>query len=233
VTTDDDRSRAAGGFSDSGRFDRGGDGTFGARSDSEEFDDAGYSSAQTTVLPGSTGYDNEFDSDFDQPNKPAVQWNGGLDLGLLVLRLVLGGMFVAHGLDQLFGWFDGLGRSGTEDLVSGYGFTEPQIFTWILGITQTAGGALLILGLFTPIGAAAVLAVMVNVIVVKGDWNRFLGTVELEVMYAAAAFALLFTGPGRVSIDRNTPWGRKPAVWGIVFLLIAGGAAAVTLFVFR
>lgn len=232
MTTDDDRSRAAGGYSDSGLFDRGGDGNRSARSDSE-FDDAGYSSAQTTVLPGTTSYDGEFDSDFDEPRKPAVQWNGGLDFGLLVLRLVLGGAFVAHGLDQLFGWFDGLGRSGTQELISGYGFTDPQIFTWVLAISQTVGGALLILGLFTPIGAATILAVMANVIVVKGDWSRFLGTVELEIMYAAAALALLFTGPGRVSIDRNTPWGRKPAVWGTVFLLIAGGAAAVTLFVFR
>jgi len=231
VTTDDNRPRAAGGYSDSS-FDRGGDSTFDARSDSE-FDDAGYSSAQTTVLPGSTGYDGEFDADFDEPRKQAIQWHGGLDLGLLVLRLVLGGMFVAHGLDQLFGWFDGLGRSGTEDLVAGYGFTEPGILTWVLAISQTAGGVLLILGLFTPIGAAAILAVMANVIVVKGDWSRFVGGVELEIVYASMAFTLLFTGPGRVSIDRNTPWGRKPAIWGIVFLLIAGGAAAVTLYVFR
>jgi putative oxidoreductase len=231
VTTDDNHPRAGGGYSDSS-FDRGGDSTFGARSDSE-FDDAGYSSAQTTVLPGSTGYDGEFDTDFDEPRKPAVQWHGGLDLGLLVLRLVLGGMFVAHGLDQLFGWFDGLGRGGTEDLVTGYGFTQPGILTWVLAISQTAGGVLLILGLFTPIGAAAILAVMANVIVVKGDWSRFLGGVELEMVYASMAFTLLFTGPGRVSIDRNTPWGRKPAIWGIVFLLIAGGAAAVTLYVFR
>lgn len=233
MTTDDNRSRAGGGYSDSGPFDRGGDSTFGARSDSD-YDEAGYSSAATTVLPGSTGYDSEFDPEFDdESRKPPVQWHGGLDLGLLVLRLVLGGMFVAHGLDQLFGWFDGLGRGGTEDLVNGFGFTDPGILTWVLAISQTAGGALLILGLFTPVGAAVVLAVMANVIVVKGDWSRFLGTVELEMMYAGAAFALLFTGPGRVSIDRNTPWGRKPAVWGVVFLLIAGGAAAVTLLVFR
>jgi putative oxidoreductase len=232
VTTDDNRSRAAGGYSDSGPFDRGGDSTLSARSDSE-FDDAGYSSAQTTVLPGSTGYDGEFDTDFDEPRKPVMQWHGGLDFGLLVLRLVLGGMFVAHGLDQLFGWFDGLGRGGTEDLINGYGFTEPGILTWVLAISQTAGGVLLILGLFTPIGAAAILAVMANVIAVKGDWSRFLGTVELEMVYASMAFALLFTGPGRISIDRNTPWGRKPAIWGVVFLLIAGGAAAVTLYVFR
>ncbi|MGH3759836.1 DoxX family protein [Actinophytocola sp.] len=233
MTTDDNRSRAAGGYSDSGLFDRGGDSDY-ARSDAD-FDDAGYSSAQTTVLPGATS---PFDSDFDsvlaeEPSKPPIAWHGGLDFGLLVLRLVLGGLFVAHGLDKLFGWFDGLGRGGTEQLLTGFGFTEPAILTWVLAISETTGGALLILGLFTPIGAAAVLGVMANVIVVKADWSLFLGGVELEMMYAGAAFALLFTGPGRVALDRNTHWFGKAPAYGFVFLIIAAGAAAVTLFVFR
>jgi putative oxidoreductase len=237
VTTDDNRSRAAGGYSDSGLFDRGGDDTLSGKDyrPSQDFDDAGYSSAPTTVMPGTTSsYDSEFDEgEFDDQPKRTVAWHGGLDLGLLVLRLVLGGMFVTHGLDKLFGWFDGLGRIGTQELLSGYGFNEPRILTWVLAISETAGGALLILGLFTPIGAAAVLGVMANVIVVKANWNQFLGGVELEMMYAGAAFALLFTGPGRVAIDRNTHWFRKAPAYGFVFLLIAGGATAVTLLVFR
>lgn len=234
MTTDDNRSRAAGGYSDSGLFDQGKDGDFGRRSDAE-FDEAGYSSQQTTVLSGTGGgFDNEFDSDFgDDSVGRTATWHGGLDFGLLVLRLVLGGMFVAHGLDMLFGWFDGLGRAGTQELIDGYGFHEVGILTWVLAISQTAAGALLILGLFTPIAAAAILAVMANVLVVKGDWSRFMGGVELEMMYAGAAFALLFTGPGRVSLDRNTPWFRKAPAFGFLGLILAGGAAAVTLFVFR
>jgi putative oxidoreductase len=186
-------------------------------------------------MPGTTSaaYDNEFDNEFDEPSKRTVAWHGGLDFGLLVLRLVLGGLFVTHGLDKLFGWFDGLGRIGTQELLSGFGFTEPRILTWVLAISETAGGALLILGLFTPIGAAAILGVMANVIIVKANWAQFLGGVELEMMYAGAAFALLFTGPGRVSIDRNTHWFRKAPAYGVVFLIIAGGATAVTLLVFR
>lgn len=235
MTTDDDRPRAAGGYSDSGLFDRGSGGDAYARRSDPDFDEAGYSSAQTTVMPGTTtGYEGEFEDEFEgEPRKRTYEWHGGLDFGLLVLRLVLGGLFVAHGLDKLFGWFDGLGRGGTEELLSGFGFTEPGILTWVLAISETAGGALLVLGLFTPAGAAAILAVMANVIVVKGDWSGFLGGVELEMMFAGAAFALLFTGPGRVSIDRNTPWARKPAIFGFVFLLIAGGATAATLLVFR
>jgi len=231
VTTDDNRSRAAGGYSDSGLFDRRGD---AGRSD-EGFDDAGYSSQQTTVLPGSSGYESEFDDDSFgvDPVKPAVEWHGGLDFGLLVLRLVLGGLFIAHGLDKLFGWFDGLGRGGTEQLLTGFGFHDVKILTWVLAISETTGGVLLVLGLLTPVGAAAILAVMANVIVVKGDWSTFLGGVELEMMYAGAAFALLFTGAGRVALDRNTHWLRKAPAYGFLFLIIAAGLTVVTLLVFR
>jgi putative oxidoreductase len=231
VTTDDNRSRAAGGYADSGLFDRGGD----SERSEEGFDDAGYSSQRTTVLSGSPGYDNEFDDSFDDdiPVKRTREWNGGLDLGLLVLRLVLGGLFIAHGLDKLFGWFDGLGRGGTEQLLLGFGFHDVGILTWVLAVSETLGGLLLVLGLFTPAGAAAILGVMANVIVVKGDWSLFLGDVEVEMMYAGAAFALLFTGAGRVAIDRHTPWGRKPLAWGFVFLLVAAGATVTTLLVFR
>ena len=240
MTTDDNRPRAAGGYSDSGLFDSG-DETYrsskgyGSQSDPSMYDDAGYSSQSTTVIPGSSGYDSDYDSDLDdeEPRKPAVAWHGGLDFGLLVLRLVLGGLFVVHGLDKLFGWFTDMGIGNTEQLLTGFNFTEPTILAWVLAVSETAGGVLLILGLFTPAGAAAILGVMANVIVVKSDWNLFLGDVELEMMYAGAAFALLFTGPGRISLDRNTHWFRKAPAYGFVFLLLAGGATAVTLFVFR
>jgi putative oxidoreductase len=201
-------------------------------------DDAGYSGA-TTVMPGASKYDDDkyddgFGSAFDEPEKKGVQWHGGLDFGLLVLRLALGGLFVTHGLDKLFGWFtDSGGMDNTEQLLVGFQFTEPRILAWVLAVSETAGGALLILGLFTPVGAAMILGVMANVIAVKSDWNLFLGDVELEGMYAAVAFALLFTGPGRVAIDRNTHWARKPGLYAFVFILIAAGATAVTLLVFR
>jgi putative oxidoreductase len=90
-----------------------------------------------------------------------------------------------------------------------------------------------VLGLFFPVGAAAILAVMANVIVVKGNWNQFLGGVELEMIYAAAAFGLLFAGPGRVALDRHTPWWRRAPLFGLIFLVIAAGLSVVTLVVWR
>lgn len=202
------------------------------------YDDAGYSSQTTTLNPGSSRFDSTDDDDtfasaFDEPDR-RVKWHGGIDFGLLVLRVALGGFFVVHGLDKLFGWFTDFGGMGRiEELLVGYGFTEPTILAWVLALSEAIGGALLVLGLFTPAGAAAVLGVTATVIAVKSDWNLFAGGVELELMYAAAAFTLLFTGPGRASIDRNTHWCRKAPIYGIIFLIISAGASAVTLFVLR
>jgi putative oxidoreductase len=222
VSTDDDRSQ--GGFYTTGDSSATTQsfGTPNAGS-SPLFDDGGAFAGDQN-----TGYDDE------TPKRTAPQWHRGLDLGLLVLRLAIGAFFVAHGTDKLFGWFtDGMGMDATRQLLSGFGFTEVNTLAWVLALSETIGGVLVILGLFFPAGAAALLGVMVNVIVVKGDWNLFLGAVELEMTYAAAAFALLFTGPGRFALDRHTHWWRKAPVYGFVFLILAAGLTVVTLVVFR
>ncbi|TDV54118.1 DoxX family protein [Actinophytocola oryzae] len=195
-------------------------------------DDTSYSNAPTTNFSGFAETDPTEPETTPRSTRP--EWHRGLDFGLLVLRLALGGLFVAHGLDKLFGWFtDAGGMNNTRELLSGFGFTEPGVLSWVVAVSETAGGVLVVLGLFFPAGAAAILAVMANVIVVKGDWNLFLGTVELEMIYAATAFGLLFTGPGRFALDRHTPWWRRAPLFGFVFLVIAAGLSVVTLVVWR
>jgi putative oxidoreductase len=198
-------------------------------------DDAAFSNAQTTTFTGFGGDSEIAETEPTTPTKDRTpEWHRGLDLGLLVLRLAIGGLFVAHGTDKLFGWWnDGQGMAATRDMLSGFGFTEPGVLAWVVALSETAGGVLVILGLFFPAGAAALLGVMANVIVIRGDWNLFLGDVELEMTYAAAALALLFTGPGRFALDRHTHWWRKAPVYGFVFLVIAAGLSVVTLVVWR
>lgn len=193
-------------------------------------DDDGYTSAPTTDL---SSFDHEAPLEASAKER-TPEWHRGLDFGLLVLRVVIGALFVAHGTDKLFGWFnDGMGMEATRQMLTGFGFTEPGVLAWVVALSETVGGVLLILGLFFPAGAAMVLGVMANVIAVKADWNLFLGDVELEMTYAAAAFALLFTGPGRFALDRHTHWWRKAPVYGFVFLILAAGLSVVTLVVFR
>lgn len=197
-------------------------------------DDAAFSNAQTTTFSGFGETDPNAEI-AETPKRRAPEWHRGLDIGLLVLRLALGGFFVARGVDKLFGWLNGPldGMDATRQMLTQVGFTQPGVLAWVLALSETIGGVLLIVGLFFPAGAAAILAVMANVIVVKGNWNLFLGDVELEMTYAAAAFALLFTGPGRIALDRHTPWWRKAPLFGFIFLVIAAGLSVVTLVVWR
>jgi putative oxidoreductase len=229
VSNDDDRGYYTTGDSSSTTQSFGTPAGTSSSSMFDEDDDA-YSGAPTTNF---AGYDDDV-----APETPAKsrnpEWHRGLDLGLLVLRLAIGAFFVAHGTDKLFGWFnDGMGMEATRQMLIGFDFTEPGALALVLALSESIGGLLLVLGLFFPAGAAALLGVMANVIVVKGDWNLFLGGVELEMTYAAAAFALLFTGPGRFALDRHTHWWRKAPVYGFVFLLLAAGLTVVTLVVFR
>jgi putative oxidoreductase len=244
VSTEDDRPRFSGGYSDSGRYSTGGSGyprggahaapdpadAFG-----DDFDESGYSSA-TTVMAGPSNPLQE-DDEFERARRAA--WHPGADVGLLVLRLVLGGIFILHGLQKLFGLFNGPGISGFSAFLSEIGFSQSTLLTWVTGLSELIGGALLVLGLFTPLGAAAILGVMLNVIYLKADTGAgFLmsnpnGGYEWEASLAGAAFALLFAGPGRVSLDRPTPWYRHAVAFGIAGLIVAGGVTAITLLVFR
>jgi len=117
--------------------------------------------------------------------------------------------------------------------VAANGYKYPNIMAWVAGGSELVGGALLIVGLFTPLAAAAILGLLANVIVLKWKIGFFAPGYELELILAAGAFALLFAGPGRVSLDRPTPWFRRPGLSGFIFLIIGAAVAIVFLFVLR
>lgn len=196
-----------------------------------QYDDSGYDSSSTTTALSRP------DTDFDNepPARPRYAWHGGLDLGLLLLRLVLGGTFIGHSLQKLFGLWGGPGMDGFAQYLGTLGFNQTTLLSWVTGISELVGGTLLVLGLFTPVGAAAVLGVAANVVYLK--WTGgFFGPpkgFEYELMLSAAAFALLFTGPGRISLDRPTPWGRRPVPLGLFMLIVSAGLVVVSLVVFR
>ncbi|MDQ2586182.1 DoxX family protein [Saccharothrix yanglingensis] len=242
MATHDDRSKASGGYSDDGFYSTssaggGGvhhfdDGTtaFGAQAydkDTQSFDSTGYTPVTTLDEPASH-YDDE-----DDERRP-FGWSAGPDIGLLVLRLALGGAFVVHGSQKVFGLFGGPGVDGFANYLQSVGFREPRILAWVTGVTELAGGGLLVLGLFTPLAAAGVLGVMANVIALKYRGGFFAPNgVELEVAYAAMAFGLLFAGPGRAALDYDRGWFRHALLAGFICLVLAAGATAATLYVFR
>jgi putative oxidoreductase len=200
----------------------------------EEF---GFSeSGPTSVLPSSGGSvappfgSSPFDED-DRARK--VRWTGAADFGLLVLRIVVGGAFVGQGLMHVFGLFHGNGLHDFENMVKAAGYADPGILAWVAGGAELVGGGLLVLGLLTPVASAALLALLSNTIFLKWKIGFFPPGYELEAVLSAATFALLFVGPGRVSLDRPTPWFRRPGVAGWIFLIVAAAVSVVFLLVLR
>ncbi|MEU8463405.1 DoxX family protein [Streptomyces sp. NPDC029003] len=155
------------------------------------------------------------------------------DVGLPVLRLVLGAIMAVHGTQKLFGWFNGPGITGTGAFFSGAGYPAGRTMATLAGLTETLGGLGLILGLLTPLAAAAVVGVMINAIAVKWTGAVFgLTGVEFEALIIAAAVTLALTGPGRFALDRALPVLREHRpVYGVLALLLAVVLGAVALLV--
>ena len=175
---------------------------------------------------------------------------GTVDLGLLILRVVVGLVFFFHGLQKLttWSWLDGFGIDGFSaflannaagaDAALGFDPDVTRTLAIVAGISETVGGALLVLGLLTPIAGSAVLGVIIVAMTYKatlagGLWfftGQGNGGIEFEIVLAAAAVALILCGPGTYSIDRQWGWSRRPA-WGSAAWLIIAIAAAVAIWI--
>src|ERR671923_1134864 len=154
-----------------------------------------------------------------------------MSVGMLLLRIVVGTLFIGHGTRKLFGWFGGDGRQGTAELVGSLRYYPPKTVAIVLGLAETIGGALLLLGLLTPVGTSLIVGVMVSAILVvhapKGLWNAD-GGVELPLVYIVASLAAA-VAPGRFSLDNalGIGWnGRVAAVAALgVGIIVAVGLA--------
>jgi len=155
-----------------------------------------------------------------------------VNIGLLVLRLVIGALFIGHGTQKLFGWWNGGGPVGTARFFDQIGFRPAQPLALLAGLAETGGGSLILLGLLTPIGATAVIGTMTAAGVVvhlpNGLWNTD-GGFELPLVNAAAAATLAFAGPGWYSLDRLIGWDLSGTRWGLAAMAlgIAAGFAMV------
>lgn len=123
---------------------------------------------------------------------------------LLVIRVVIGLLFAGHGAQKLFGVLGGPGLSRAADMFDAIGLRPGRVHAFAAGTAEIAGGALLALGLLTPVGAALAIAVMVAAIITvhlpRGIWNND-GGYEYQLVIIAAAFALAGAGPGQWSLD--------------------------------
>jgi putative oxidoreductase len=151
-------------------------------------------------------------------------------LGRFIARLIIGGLFVGHGTQKLFGWFGGPGLEGTEKMMDNLDMKPPKQQALAASWAETAGGALIVLGAATPLAAALLIGTMITAIrkvhLPNGLWASNQGY-EYNLVLIAALAALIDAGPGKPSVDAARGIEASGPAWMLATL--AAGAAGSTL----
>jgi uncharacterized membrane protein YphA (DoxX/SURF4 family) len=124
------------------------------------------------------------------------------DVGaLLLVRVVLGIVMIAHGLNH---WRGGGRIEGTARWFTGLGLRHGTLQAWMSVLTEVGAGVLLIAGLLTPLACAAVISVMLVAGVLAHRPNGFFvfrEGYEYVLVLSVLSLALAVLGPGRLSVD--------------------------------
>ncbi|QGQ45144.1 DoxX family protein [Metabacillus sediminilitoris] len=127
-----------------------------------------------------------------------------LSIGLLLIRLVIGVLFIGHGAQKLFGWFGGYGLKGTGNWMDSLGLKPGVTMALLAGLTELIGGILFTLGLLTPLAGMMIAATMVIAIVKvhrpNGLWSTQNGC-EYNLTLLAVAIGIALIGPGQYALD--------------------------------
>ncbi len=126
-------------------------------------------------------------------------------IGLLVIRLVFGLTFAAHGAQKLFGWFGEYGIEGTGGFFESVGIKPGKPMAALAGVSEVAGGLLFALGLFVPVAAALIVSTMLVAIVKVTGKNGYWITAEgyeYSVAIIAVSVGVALTGPGAYALGR-------------------------------
>jgi putative oxidoreductase len=148
-----------------------------------------------------------------------------MTIGRLLLRTSVGGFFIGHGTQKLFGWFGGHGIEGTGGFFEQLGLRPGRTHAIAAGLGEAGGGALLVAGLATPFAASAITATMLTAIHrvhLKNGPFVSNGGYEYNAVLIAAALTLAEVGPGTPSLDHALGTELKGPKWAA--LALAGGA---------
>ena|SRR5438067_93457 len=155
-----------------------------------------------------------------------------MSFALLILRAVVGALFIGHGAQKLFGAFDGHGLDATAQLFESLGYRPGRRHALLAGATELGGGSLLALGLLTPLAAAMVIGLMVNAIGAvhgpNGPWVTK-GGYEYPLVLIVTMYVVATAGAGIASFDHIAGLGLSGALWGLIGLVVGLGTGAAVL----
>ena len=148
-----------------------------------------------------------------------------MTIGTVLVRGVVGPLFVGHGAQKLFGWFGGHGLEGTAGFFESLGLRPGNVHARVAGVADALGGALVTLGALTPVGTTLISGTMITAARTahanNGPWVTN-GGYEYNLVIVAAMTALAERGPGSLSVDA----AYFPGLKGSALAALALGAAA-------
>ena len=159
----------------------------------------------------------------------------GLSLGLTILRVAVGVIMLAHGINHI--WRGGK-IQGTAGWFASLGMKPGILHAWLASLTELGAGALLILGFFTPVAAAGVVGTMTVALVTNHLKNGFFifrpgEGYEYVASLICSGLALGAMGPGKWSLDNAVEFDWVSGIASFAFTAVVGfGATAVLLVVF-
>ena len=122
-----------------------------------------------------------------------------VDVSLLVVRIIVGVIFAAHGAQKLLGAFGGDGLAATVEKMGG------GVLPYLVTIGEFFGGVGLILGFLTRFSAASLIVIMIGAIAMVHGKNGFFqiqGGFEYNLALIGLLVPILLCGAGRFSIGR-------------------------------
>jgi putative oxidoreductase len=157
-----------------------------------------------------------------------------MSLGVLVIRVAVGLLFVGHGAQKLFGSFGGHGPEGTGAFFESQGMRPGRLMAVAAGAAELVGGALFAAGLLTPVGAALISATMITAMLTvhagKGLWATE-GGVEYNLVLVAAVFGVTAIGAGKWSLDHALGLHVAGVGWAVgeLGIALAGGLMTIAI----
>jgi putative oxidoreductase len=155
-----------------------------------------------------------------------------IDIGLLLLRLVLGFVLFAHATQKLVGWFNGPGLEASAEAFENLGQRPGRLLSIVAGSSEFTASFLLLWGFATPLGAAIAAGTMIVAgyavtTTSRSPWNEG-GGGEFPWVLGGIAAGLAFTGAGAYSLDAavDAPWATASEHTSA---LIGAGAVALAL----